>query len=436
MPKARVTIVGAGLAGCEAAWQLVKRGIPVTLLDMKPHQKSPAHTSPDFAELVCSNSLRGDRLENAPGLLKQELRSLGSLILDAADQTRVPAGGALAVDRKGFSAHITKVLKNHPLVHYESQLVEDFPEEPCIIATGPLTEGALFNKIQAAAGSLHFFDAAAPIVAADSINRDIVFRASRYGRGDDYLNCPFTQEEYHAFIDALITAQCADIREFEEEKLFEGCMPIESIAKRGGMAAAFGPMKPVGLVDPRTGKEPFAVVQLRQDDGAGSLYNLVGFQTRLKFPEQKRVFGMIPGLEEAVFMRYGVMHRNTFINSPGFLDRQFSMLEHPLRFFAGQLSGVEGYVESTSSGLLAGLTMAARLQGMPDPEFSPETAIGALGQYVSTPNKHFQPMNINFGLLPPLDKRVRGKQNRYAQLAQRALAHIGQTIQQRTDLFS
>lgn len=432
----KVTIVGAGLAGCEAAWQLVKRGIPVTLIDMKPHKRTPAHASPQLAELVCSNSLRGDRLENAPGLLKQELRLLDSLIIKVADQTRVPAGGALAVDRDAFSEHITDFIKGHPLVTFESRLVEDFPEEPYIIATGPLTEGALFDKIQEAAGSLHFFDAAAPIVEADSIDMDIVFRQSRYDRGDDYLNCPFTEQEYHDFIDALIDAECADVHEFEEKMVFDGCMPIESIAKRGRMSAAFGPMKPVGLIDPKTGKEPYAVVQLRQDDGAGSLFNLVGFQTRLKFPEQKRVFGMIPGLKNAVFMRYGVMHRNTFINSPGFLDKNYGVLEQPLRFFAGQLTGVEGYVESTASGLLAGLSMAARLQNLPDPDFSPETAIGALGQYVATPNRHFQPMNINFGLLPPLDKRVKGKQNRYGQLAQRALDHIETMINHRTYLFS
>jgi len=435
MPEARVQVIGAGLAGCEAAWQLVSRGIPVTLVDMKPRVKSPAHVSDLFAELVCSNSLRGDRLENAPGLLKQELREAGSLILRAADQARVPAGGALAVDRERFSGHVTKALLDHPLVQVDSRLVEDFPEEPFLIATGPLTAGGLAQRIAQQAGSLHFFDAAAPIVTAQSINRDIVFRASRYGRGDDYLNCPLDERQYQAFIDALLEAQCAPVRDFEEGQLFEGCLPIESIARRGRMAAAYGPLKPVGLIDPRTGKEPFAVVQLRQDDAAASLYNLVGFQTRLRFPEQKRVFGLIPGLERAEFARYGVMHRNTFINSPGFLDRHFSVIGQPLRFYAGQITGVEDYVESTASGLVAGLSLAARLMGCPAPDFPHTTAMGALAAYVAAPNRHFQPMNINFGLLPQLTERVRGKRQRYGALAQRALDDLRALMTARKDLF-
>ena len=436
MPERRVNIIGAGLAGCEAAWQLVTRGIPVTLIDKKPGRMSPAHSSPLFAELVCSNSLRGDRLENAPGLLKQELRQLDSLVLQAADASRVPAGGALAVDREQFSTFITEKLKQHPLVRHESRVVDSIPEAPFIIATGPLTDEKLARVIEQAAGMLHFYDAAAPIVFKESINMDIAFRASRYGRGDDYLNCPMNEDEYNAFIDALVTAECADIHGFEDKRQFDGCLPIESIAKRGRMAAAFGPMKPVGLSDPRTGKEPFAVVQLRQDDAAGSIYNLVGFQTRLKFPEQKRVFGMIPGLEHAEFARFGVMHRNTFINSPGFLDRNYAVLGQDGQFFAGQITGVEGYVESTASGCNAGIAMAAHLLGLPEVHFPPTTAMGALGIYISSPNRHFQPMNINFGILPPLDMRLKGKQNRYAHLAQRALLDLEAFKVSRPDLFN
>ena len=435
MPDTRVNIIGAGLAGCEAAWQLVTRGIPVNLVDMKPGRMTPAHSSPLFAELVCSNSLRGDRLENAPGLLKEELRQLNSLVLQAADASRVPAGGALAVDREQFSTFITEKLKQHPLVRFESRVVDDFPQEPFIIATGPLTDEKLARVIAEAAGMLHFYDAAAPIVFADSINMDIVFRASRYGRGDDYLNCPMNEEEYNAFIDALVTAECADIHGFEDKRQFDGCLPIESIAKRGHMAAAFGPMKPVGLRDPRTGREPFAVVQLRQDDAAGSIYNLVGFQTRLKFPEQQRVFGLIPGLEHADFARFGVMHRNTFINSPGFLDRNYAVLGQDKQFFAGQITGVEGYVESTASGCNAGIAMAAKILGLPEALFPPTTAMGALGIYISSPNRHFQPMNINFGILPPLNERVKGKQNRYARIAQRALTNLEAFKSSRPDLF-
>lgn len=435
MPERGVTIIGAGLAGCEAAWQLASRGIQVRLVDMKPQRKSPAHASDLLAELVCSNSLKGDRLENAHGLLKQELRCLGSLILASADASRVPAGGALAVDREAFSGRVTETLLHHRNVTFESRLAEEFPEEPFIIATGPLTEGRLAEKIADLAGSLNFFDAAAPIFTLESIDHAQVFRASRYGRGDDYLNCPLDEAQYHAFIDALLEADCAPVHGFEEGKLFDGCMPIESIAKRGRMAAAFGPMKPVGLTDPKTGREPFAVVQLRQDDAAGTLYNLVGFQTRLKFHEQRRVFGLIPGLADAEFARFGVMHRNSFINSPGFLGKDYSVLGHPLRFFAGQMTGVEGYVESADSGLVAGLALAARLKGLEPLSLPQTTATGALAAYVSTPNRHFQPMNINFGLLPPLDRRVKGKLNRYQLLSARALSDLKQFQSDRPDLF-
>lgn len=435
MPEAKVTVVGAGLAGCEAAWQLANRGIPVRLVDMKPERKTPAHSSCHFAELVCSNSLRGDKLENAPGLLKEELRHLGSMVIGAADQTKVPAGGALAVDREGFSKKITKRIHEHPLIEVVCRLVEEFPPPPYIIATGPLTEGPLAEIINQQSGSFHFFDAAAPIVTAQSVDYSIAFKASRWGKGEDYLNCPLTEDEYRDFINALVSAECAPIHGFEEEMLFDGCMPIESIAKRGYMAAAFGPMRPVGLPVPGTGRDAFAIVQLRQDDAAGSLYNLVGFQTRLKFSEQKRVFSMIPGLQRAEFMRYGVMHRNSFLNSPGFLDKNYGVISNPLAFFAGQMTGVEGYIESIASGLLAALTMVSRLRGLDDPNLPATTAVGALGQYISTPNRHFQPMNINFGLLPALQERVKGKQNRYLQLARRALLAIDEFIINRQDLF-
>ena len=435
MPKRRVQVVGAGLAGCEAAWQLVTRGVPVTLIDMKPDHMSPAHSSPLFAELVCSNSFKGERLENAHGLLKEELRRLNSLVIQAARETRVPAGGALAVDRERFSEYITRKLTDHPLLTIQSRRVDRFPEEPFIIATGPLTEGGLADAIEQSSGMLHFYDAAAPIVSEESIDQTTAFRASRYGRGDDYLNCPMDELQYHAFIDALLEAECAPVHGFEETRLFEGCLPIESIARRGRMAAAFGPMKPVGLTDPKPGREPYAVLQLRQDDAAGSLYNLVGFQTRLKFPEQKRVFSMIPGLQNAEFARYGVMHRNAFLNSPGFLDRQYSVIGSPLLFFAGQITGVEGYMESASSGLVAGCTMAARIKGLPDPVFPDTTALGALGRYIETPNRDFQPMNMNFGLLPPLPGRVRQKQQRYLALSQRAVDDLANMTALRPDLF-
>ncbi len=421
-----VTIIGAGLAGCEAAWQLVKRGIPVTLYEMKPQKMSPAHTSPLFAELVCSNSLRSDRLQNAVGLLKEEMRILDSLILKAADAARVPAGGALAVDRDTFSGFITQTLKTHPLCTVVEREVTEIPDGPVIIATGPLTSDALAEAIGGLPQikTLNFYDAAAPIVTAESLNMDKVFRQSRYDRGDDYLNCPMNKAEYDAFVEALLTADTAPIHGFEEKRVFEGCMPVESMARRGHDTLAFGPMKPVGLRDPRTGKEPWAVVQLRQDDAAGTLYNLVGFQTRLKFPEQKRVFGLIPGLENAEYARYGVMHRNTFLHSPGVLNQNYQMIDCPNIYFAGQVTGVEGYVESASSGLTAGIAMAYQLQGKEAPHFPGTTAMGALGRYIATPNQAFQPMNVTFGILDGIPERIRNKQQRYERIANRALETV------------
>ena len=419
-------VIGAGLAGCEAAWQLVRRGIPVTLYEQKPVRMSPAHHSPLFAELVCSNSLRSDRLQNAVGLLKEEMRLMDSLVLAAADQARVPAGGALAVDRERFSGYITEKLRSHPLVTVAEEEMTAVPDAPAIIATGPLTSDALAVSIAAMpeVSTLNFYDAAAPIVTAESLNMDKVFRASRYERGDDYLNCPMNREEYEAFVAALITAEGAPVHGFEESRVFEGCMPVESMAKRGPMVLAFGPLKPVGLRDPHTGKEPYAVVQLRQDDAAGTLYNLVGFQTRLKFPEQKRVFGMIPGLENAEFARYGVMHRNTFLNSPGLLDMHYQMLMKPGLYFAGQMTGVEGYVESAGSGMVAGISLALQIQGREMPDLTCQTALGALGHYVSAPNRNFQPMNITFGIMDGLNQRVRSKQQRYEMISQRALERL------------
>ena len=378
------TVIGAGLAGSEAAWQLAQQGIEVTLVEMKPERKTPAHHSDGFAELVCSNSLRSDRLTNGVGLLKEEMRRLSSLIMESADRARVPAGGALAVDRDAFSGWITSKLTSHPKIQVVQKECTEIPEGPCIIATGPLTSDAMADAISKMPGlsTLSFYDAAAPIVTLESLDETKVFRQSRYGRGDDYLNCPMTEEEYHAFVDALIHAETAEIHGFEEKKVFEGCMPVESMARRGEMVLAFGPLKPVGLTDPRTGKQPFAVVQLRQDNAEGTLYNMVGFQTRLKFPEQKRVFGMIPGLEHASFARYGVMHRNTFLHSPGFLNAHFEVISRPLTYFAGQMTGVEGYVESAASGLLCGLSLGHQLRGLGPVEFPGLTAIGSMGRYV------------------------------------------------------
>ena len=426
-----VTVIGAGLAGTEAAWQLAKRGIPVRLIEMKPDRMSPAHHSAMMAELVCSNSLRSDRLTNAVGLLKEEMRRLDSLIMKAADHARVPAGGALAVDRDSFSGYITEAIRSHPLIEVRAEEAVSIPDAPAIVASGPLTSEALSESIRRMPGleTLNFYDAAAPIVMADSIDMDLVFRQSRYDRGDDYLNCPMTEAEYNAFVDALLEAETAEVHGFEEKKVFEGCMPVESMARRGRMVLAFGPMKPVGLRDPKTQKEPFAVVQLRQDNAAGTMYNLVGFQTRLKWPEQKRVFGMIPGLAHASYARYGVMHRNTFLHSPGFLNSHFEVISKPGLYFAGQMTGVEGYVESAASGLLAGISLASQLQTEKAVDFPGWTAIGAMGRYVSAPNGSFQPMNCSFGLIDSLPnapeyKRIRKKTDKYEAISKRSLAWL------------
>ena len=424
--SAEATVIGAGLAGCEAAWQLARRGIRVTLIEMKPTRFTPAHHSAGFAELVCSNSLRSDRITNAVGLLKEEMRQLDSLILKCADASRVPAGGALAVDRHAFSKAVTDAMESNPLITVVRQEAAEIPAENTVIATGPLTSDAMAEKIAALPGlkTLSFFDAAAPIVSADSLDMTKVFRQSRYGRGDDYLNCPMNREEYTAFWQALLGAEKAEVHGFDGTQVFEGCMPIEVMAARGEMVMAFGPMKPVGLTDPRTGREPYAAVQLRAEDAKGSMYNLVGFQTRLKWGEQKRVFSMIPGLENAEFLRYGVMHRNTFLHSPGFLDRNYQMITRPSVYFAGQMTGVEGYVESASSGLVAGVSLARQMLGMEPVDFGGETAIGALARHVSSPNSNFQPMNANFGLIDDVGRRIRNKQERYAAMAERSLNYI------------
>ena len=422
----KATVIGAGLAGCEAAWQLASRGIAVTLIDMKPERFTPAHHSAGFAELVCSNSLRSDQLTNAVGLLKEEMRQLNSLIMKAADATRVPAGGALAVDREAFSRNVTEAMESHPLITVERREVTQLPTENAVIATGPLTSDALAEEIAKLPGleTLNFYDAAAPIVSGDSLNMDRVFRAGRYGRGDDYLNCPMNREEYEAFYQALLTAEAAEVHGFDGKQVFEGCMPIEVMASRGEMVMAFGPMKPVGLTDPRTGREPYAVVQLRAENKEGTMYNLVGFQTRLKWGEQKRVFSMIPGLENAEFLRYGVMHRNTFLHSPGFLDSNYQMIARPGVYFAGQMTGVEGYVESASSGMVAGISLARQMLGKEPVDFTQLTAIGALAHHVAHATGDFQPMNANFGLIAAYEKRIRNKQERYGQIAARALDMI------------
>jgi len=422
----KVTVVGAGLAGCEAAWQLAQRGISVRLVEMKPHKSTPAHHSADFAELVCSNSFRGDRLENAVGLLKEELRRLDSLILNCADATKVEAGGCLAVDRHGFSAMVTERIRSHPLIEVIEEEMTEIPDAPVIIATGPLTSDALAESIKTYFGEteyLNFYDAAAPLVTFESVDMEHAWMASRYDRGTaDYLNCAMNREEYLAFVAALTTAEEAEVHGFEDSRVFEGCMPVEVMARRGVDTLRYGPMKPVGLNDPKTGKEPYAVVQLRRDNADGTIYNLVGFQTHLRFPEQKRVFSMIPALHNAEFVRYGVMHRNTFLNSPKLLDRYYADRRNPFVAFAGQLTGVEGYVESTASGFLCGVAMAAKVLGKDLPEFPRETAIGALAQYISDASVvHFQPMNINFGIMPQLGYRVKGKANKNLAIAERAL---------------
>lgn len=421
-----VKVIGAGLAGCEAAWQLANRDIDVRLYEMKPKKMTPAHHSPDFAELVCSNSLRGDRLENAVGLLKEELRRLDSLILSCAEATRVEAGGCLAVDRGGFSQMVTEKIRSHPRITVVEEEVTQVPEGPVIIATGPLTSDALSQAIAeyfGETGYLHFFDAAAPLVTAESIDMELAWWQSRYDRGTpDYVNCAMNQEEYEAFWQALTTAQEAEVHGFEDKNVFEGCMPVEVMARRGIDTLRYGPLKPVGLTDPRTGKEPYAVVQLRQDNASGSVFNLVGFQTHLKFGEQKRVFSMIPALKNAEYVRYGVMHQNTFLQSPKLLDRFYADRRNPLVAFAGQMTGVEGYVESTASGYLAAVAMAAKVQGRPLPEFPKTTAIGALGQYISDESvENFQPMNINFSIIAPLEQRIRKKAEKNLAISNRAL---------------
>ena len=421
-----VKVIGAGLAGCEAAWQLANRDIDVLLYEMKPKKMTPAHHSPDFAELVCSNSLRGDRLENAVGLLKEELRRLDSLILSCAEATRVEAGGCLAVDRGGFSQMVTEKIRSHPRITVVEEEVTQVPEGPVIIATGPLTSDALSRAIGeyfGETGYLHFFDAAAPLVTAESIDMNLAWWQSRYDRGTpDYVNCAMNKEEYEAFWQALTTAQEAEVHGFEDKNVFEGCMPVEVMARRGIDTLRYGPLKPVGLTDPRTGKEPYAVVQLRQDNATGSVFNLVGFQTHLKFGEQKRVFSMIPALRNAEYVRYGVMHQNTFLQSPKLLDRFYADRRNPLVAFAGQMTGVEGYVESTASGYLAAVAMAAKVQGRPLPEFPKTTAIGALGLYISDESvENFQPMNINFSIIAPLEQRIRKKAEKNLAISNRAL---------------
>ena len=423
-----VKVIGAGLAGSEAAWQLARRGISVDLYEMKPVKMTPAHRSPDFAELVCSNSLRGDRLENAVGLLKEELRRCGSLIMQCAEETRVEAGGCLAVDRAGFSALVTERIRANPNIRVIPGEVTQVPEAPVIIATGPLTSDALSRAIGEYFGAdyLHFFDAAAPLVTAESVDMSLAWWQSRYDRGTpDYINCALDKEQYEAFVRELITAEEAEVHGFEDRNVFEGCMPVEVMARRGLDTLRFGPMKPVGLTDPKTGREPYAVLQLRQDNAAKSVFNLVGFQTHLKFGEQKRVFSMIPALHDAEFVRYGVMHQNTFLQSPRLLDKYYADRRNPLVAFAGQMTGVEGYVESTASGYLAAVAMAARLQGRQLPDFPKTTAIGALGSYISDGSiENFQPMNVNFSIISPLEQRIRKKAEKNLAISNRALEVI------------
>ena len=425
------TVIGAGLAGSEAAWQLARRGVRVTLREMKPQKRTSAHVTDDFAELCCSNSLRSDQLENAVGLLKEEMRRLGSLILACADETRVEAGGALAVDRHGFARLVTERVRSHPNITVVDGEVTELPESgEVIVASGPLTSDALADAIVRKLGggddmgnTLHLFDAAAPLVTFESVDMENAWFASRYDRGTaDYVNCPMTEAEYAAFWEALTTAEEAPVHGFEDKNVFEGCMPVEVMARRGRETLCYGPLKPRGLKDPRTGREPYAVVQLRRDNRDGSVYNLVGFQTHLRFPEQKRVFSMIPALRNAEFVRYGVMHRNTYLDSPRLLDRYYRLVAEPRIAFAGQMTGVEGYVESAASGLLAGLELARRLAGREPLDLPRETAVGALALYVSDRSvTEFQPMNVNFGIIPPLGYRVKGKRNKNAELSKRSL---------------
>ncbi|MFZ5987447.1 MAG: methylenetetrahydrofolate--tRNA-(uracil(54)-C(5))-methyltransferase (FADH(2)-oxidizing) TrmFO [Bacillota bacterium] len=429
-----INVIGAGLAGCEASWQIAKRGIKVRLYEMKPKSFSPAHHLDTFAELVCSNSLRSAQLENAVGLLKEEMRLLDSIIMKCADATKVPAGGALAVDRSAFSAMVTGYIRENKNIEIINEEVTDIPDEGItIIASGPLTSETLSMKIADLIGEsyLHFFDAAAPIVTFESIDMNKAFKAARYGRGtEDYINCPMNREEYDAFWNELVNAELADVKDFEKEIVFEGCMPVETMAKRGVDTLRFGPLKPVGLIDPKLGKEAYAVVQLRQDNSEGTLFNMVGFQTRLKWPEQKRVFRMIPGLENAEFVRYGVMHRNTFLNSPKLLDAAYRLKESPNIFFAGQITGVEGYVESASSGLVAGINAAMDFLGKREVIFPGSTAIGALSSYISDKNiKNFQPMNINFGLMENPGIKIKDKRKKNYEISMKALETVKKTIE-------
>ena len=430
----KITVIGAGLAGCEAAWQAARLGVSVELWEMKPEQYTPAHHSPEFAELCCSNSLRAAGLENAVGLLKEELRLCGSLILEAADATAVPAGGALAVDREAFSRYITRKITENPRIERCVGRIDRLPEEGIVVvATGPLTTDALAEQISHLVGApLSFFDAAAPIVAFESVDLTQAYFASRYGKGSaDYINCPMDREQYLSFYKELISGECAETHEFENDRVFEGCMPIEVMAKRGEDTIRFGPLKPVGLPDPRTGRDPYAVVQLRRDNAAGTMYNLVGFQTHLRIPEQKRIFSMIPGLENAEFLRYGVMHRNTFLPSPGHLDASYMLKDRPGLFFAGQMTGVEGYVESTASGLVAGISAACLAKELAPPDFPASTAIGALAHYIS--NKavtDFQPMNVNFGIFDQSEITAKRKKDRRAQISEMARKKIGRIAQE------
>lgn len=431
MEQAAVTVIGAGLAGAEAAWQLGERGVKVDLYEMRPERTTPAHHTPYFAELVCSNSLRAAGLENAVGLLKEEMRCLNSLIIQAADHHAVPAGSALAVDREKFSREITAVLENHPLIQIHREEARRIPPAGItVVASGPLTSAALAEDIRnhTRAEALAFYDAAAPIVTLESVDMTKAFWASRYGKGEaDYLNCPMTREEYDIFYQALVGGETAEVKGFEQGNVFEGCMPVEVMARRGYRTLTFGPLKPVGLVDPRTGRRSYAVAQLRKENAAGTLLNIVGFQTHLKWGEQKRIFSLIPGLERAEFVRYGVMHRNTFLDAPKVLNADFSLRSEPGIFFAGQITGVEGYVESAASGLLAGLNAWHRLSGSPTWLFPAETALGGLARHLEgSPSQDFQPMNINFGLLPPLEKRIRGKKEKNAQISGRALNALEQ----------
>ena len=437
--KTQVTVIGAGPAGSECAWQLAKRGIGVKLIDMKPQKMTPAHKSRYFSELVCSNSLRSDELSNAVGLLKAEMRAMDSLFLESADLNRVPAGGALAVDREGFARTITDRLSACDNIEIVSEEVSELPGGEVVVASGPLSSDAIAGTIRTLCGEegLHFYDAVAPIVTLESVDLSSAFFASRYDKGTaDYVNCPMNKEEYLRFVTELANAQEAAVHGFDDGAVFEGCMPVEVMARRGVDTLRYGPLKPVGLIDPRTGKDNYAVVQLRKDNAEGTLYNLVGFQTHLTFGEQKRVFSMIPALHDAEFVRYGVMHRNTFLNSPRLLDRYYRLRSEPRISFAGQMTGVEGYVESAASGMLVGIETAARLLGLPPVDFPQETAVGALAQYISSGSiGEFQPMNINFGIISPLGYRVKGKRNKNAEISARSLKWIEQMKNERKDLF-